>query len=113
MATPTSPIRPRKPPPFAKLSKVLTDPDLPLKANERLVALVMFQHVNLTTMQCYPSIETIRRRAKVSRNTVVDTVKHLQQLGLVKVTKERVGGRFSRSVYDFTEVKNRRNRVRG
>ncbi len=108
-------LRPKKRPdaPFAKLSKVFTAPDLPLKANERLVALVMFQHVNLTTMQCYPSIDSISRRAKVGRHTVIRTIKRLQEIGLLKVTKQRRQGKFDRNTYDFTEVKFRCGRVSG
>ena len=103
--------RRRRDPPFANLTKVFTEPDLPLKANERLVALVMFQHVNLTTMQCWPSVDNIARRAKVSRHTVIDTIKALRKLGLVKVSKKRTKGKFDRNVYDFSEVKYRTNRV--
>jgi hypothetical protein len=101
----------KKSTPFARLSKVLTEPELPLKANQRLVALVMFQHVDLETMQCFPSVDTIARRAKVSRHTVIDTIKVLQNLGLVKVSKKRTKGKFDRNVYDFSEVKYRTNRV--
>ncbi len=103
--------RRRRSPPFAKLSKVLTEPDLPLRANERLVALVTFQYANLKTMQCWPSIETIARRANVSRHTVIRAVKKLQHLGLVTVTKTREKGKFDRSVYDFSPLKRRRNLV--
>ncbi len=105
-------IAPRKKPaPFAKLSKVLTEPDLPLKANERLVALVMFQYINLTTMQCWPSVEFIARRAKVSRNTVCRTIKALQEMGLMEVTKKRVKGKFDRNIYDFRNVRKCCDRV--
>ena len=97
--------------PFAKLTKVFTEPDLPLKANERLVALVMFQHVNLTTMQCYPSIDTICRRAKVGRNSVSGTIKALEKLGLLKVKKGRRQGKFDRNVYDFSNVRKYCDRV--
>lgn len=103
--------RRRPKPPFAKLTKVFTEPDLPLKANERLVALVMFQHVNLTTMQCYPSIDTICRRAKVGSHTVARTIKVLQALGLLEVTKQRAKGKFERNVYDFSNVRKRCDRV--
>ena len=108
-------LRPKKRPdaPFAKLTKVFTEPDLPLKANERLVALVMFQHVNLTTMQCWPSIDTICRRAKVGRNTVCRTIKELQTIGLMKATKKRTKGKFDRNVYDFSNIRKWRDRVSG
>lgn len=105
--------RRRLDPPFARLSKVLTEPNLPLRANERLVALVMFQHVNLKTMQCWPSVDTIARRAKVGRHTVARTIKVLQKIGLMKVTKKRVNGKFDRNVYDFSAIKIMRNRVSG
>ena len=103
--------RRRPKPPFAKLSKVLTEPDLPLKANERLVALVMFQYINLTTMQCWPSVDIIARRAKVSRNTVCRTIKTLQKIGLMEVTKKRAKGKFDRNIYDFTNVRKYCDRV--
>ena len=105
-------LRPKKRPdaPFAKLTKVFTEPDLPLKANERLVALVMFQHINLTTMQCWPSVDTIARRAKVNKHTVTRTVKRLQEIGLLKVTKKRTKGKFDRNIYDFSAVKFMHNR---
>jgi hypothetical protein len=105
--------RKRPDPPFAKLSKVLTEPDLPLKANQRLVALVMFQHVNLKTMQCWPSVNTIARRARVGRHTVAGTIKKLQEIGLMEVTKKRVRGKFDRNVYDFSAIRSLRNRVSG
>ena len=105
-------LRPKKRPdaPFAKLSKVFTEPDLPLKANERLVALVMFQHINMTTMQCWPSVDTIARRAKVNKHTVTRTVKKLEEIGLLKVTKKRTKGKFDRNVYEFSAVKFMDNR---
>ena len=105
--------RKRPAPPFARLSKVLTEPDLPLRANERLVALVMFQHVNLTTMQCWPSVDTIARRAKVGRHTVARTIKVLLEIGLIEVTKKRVNGKFDHNVYDFSAIKIMRNCVSG
>ena len=101
----------KRPTPFAKLSKVLTEPELPLKANERLVALVIFQHVNLTTMQCWPSLDNIARRAKVGRHTVCRTIKKLQTLGLMEVTKKRAKGKFDRNIYDFSNVRKYRDRV--
>lgn len=103
--------RRRPEPPFARLSKVLTEPDLPLKANERLVALVMFQHISLKTMKCWPSMDTITRRAKVSRHTVIRTIRVLQEVGLLKVKKRRVNGRFERNEYDFSAIKTRRDHV--
>ena len=90
---------------------MFTEPDLPLKANERAVALVIFQHVNMTTMQCWPSVDTIARRAKVGKHTVTRTIKALQKLGLMRLTKKRVQGKFDRNVYDFSAIKNRRDRV--
>ena len=106
------PQRKRKRPPFARLCRVLTEPKLPLKSNERLVALVMFSYCNMTDFKCWPSIASIRRRARVSRNTVVATICKLKQLGLVTVEKERHKGRFARNVYDFSEVYRRRDQVR-
>lgn len=97
--------------PFARLSKVLTEPDLPLRANERLVALVMFQYVNMTTMQCWPSIDTICRRAKVGRNTVFETIKALKEIGLITVEKKRKKGKFDRNIYDFSNVRKYCDRV--
>ena len=88
----------------AQLSKFFTDPQLDFRANERVVAVVIFQHVNLRTMQSYPSIDTICRRAKVSRNTVCRTIKKLQELRLMKVIKKRDGGKYSRNVYDFSAL---------
>ena len=108
-------LRERQKPPrrvFGKLSKVLTDPDLPLRTNERLVALVIFQHVNLKTMKCWPTIHTISRRAKVTRNTVCKTIKKMEKMGLVNVAKERKGGRFQQSIYDFTPILGRVYQVR-
>ena len=101
----------KKPAPFAKLSKVLTEPGLPLKANERLVALVIFQHVRMTDMKCWPSIDTICRRAKVGRNTVSNTIKALKGIGLVTVEKKRTNGKFDKNIYDFSNVRKYRDRV--
>ncbi len=106
-------VQKKKPTPFAKLSKVFTEPNIPLKANQRVVALVMFQHVNMTSMQCYPSIDTIVRRAKVGRNTVCETIKLLQEIGLMTVKKQRREGKFDRNVYDFSNVRKWRDRVSG
>ena len=103
--------RKKKPPPFARLSKVLTEPNLPLKANERLVALVMFQYVDMRTMQCWPSVNTICRRAKVGRNTVAHTIKLLKELGLMTVSRKRSKGKYDRNIYDFSNVKKYRDRV--
>ena len=103
--------RRRPNPPFAKLTKVFTEPDLPLTANERLVALVMFQHVDLKTMKCWPTIGTITRRAKVGRHTVARTIKALEKIGLLKVTKQRSKGRFHRNIYDFSGVRKQCDRV--
>ena len=89
---------------YAKLSKLLTEPGLDLRANERLVALVIFQHVDLDTMICWPSIGTIGRRARVSRNTVCRTIKKLKALAILTVSKERDAGKFFRSVYDFSPL---------
>ena len=100
-----------KPVSFARLTKVFTEPELKLKANERLVALVMFQHVNMTTMQCYPSIDTICRRAKVGSHTVARTIKALQALGLLEVTKQRARGKFDRNIYDFSNVRKQCDRM--
>ena len=86
---------------YAKLSKLLTEPGLDLRANERLVALVIFQHVNLETMTCYPSTNSIARRAKVGRNAVSKATKKLVALGLMTISKERNAGQYSRNVYDF------------
>jgi len=103
--------RRRRDPPFAKLIKVLTEPDLSLKANERLVALVMFQHVRMTDMRCWPSIHTICRRAKVGRNTVFRTIKTLEKIGLMTVEKKRKKGKFDSNVYDFSNVRKHCDRV--
>ena len=85
----------------SRLSKHFTEPEVDLRANERLVALVIFQHVNLETMTCWPSIESIVRRARVGRNTVCRTIKRLKELGMMTVSKKRDAGKFSRNVYDF------------
>ena len=91
-------------PSFAMMSKVLTAPDLDLKASERLVALILLQHADAKTMRCWPSIDTIAARAKMKRQTVCNAIKTLRKLGLVQVTKERSGGKFLRNRYDLTAV---------
>lgn len=86
--------------------KVLTHPGLPLRANERAVALVMFSYADMETLLCYPSIDEISRRAKVGRETVCRTTKKLQDLGLVKVTKKhRTGGEYACNEYDFNPLR--------
>lgn len=99
--------RPKREPSFAQLSKALTEPDLPLTSSQRAVALVIFQHVRMTDMKCWPSVETIRRRAKASKNTVYSTIKILQEIGLMTVQKQRTQGKFARNVYDFSNTKSR------
>ena len=96
---------------WPQLSKVLTEPDLPLTANERLVALVILQHCSMTEMCCYPSIETIRRRARVSKNTVHRAIKNLKSLGLLTVEKHRTDGKFERNIYNFSALKTSCHRV--
>ena len=96
---------------FAQMTKVFTEPDIPLTNSERLIALVIFQHIDQDTMLCYPSVDTIKRRAKASRNTVCRTIKLLQELGLMKVEKQRIKGKFDRNVYDFSAVRTRLHRV--
>jgi len=89
-----------------QLSKVLTEPLLPLTASERLVAMIIFQHANPKTLRCYPSIGAIRQRGKVSKNTVHATITKLKHLRLVKVEKRRLEGRWARNEYDFTPLLN-------
>jgi hypothetical protein len=92
-------------PSFIRLTKVLTDPDLPLNASERIIALVIFQHVSIKDMKCFPSVDTICRRAKVSKNTVYRTIRKLQELKLMTVEKRRNNGKFERNIYDFSILK--------
>ena len=82
--------------------KALTRSDLPLRANERAVALVILMYADMKTLTCYPSIDEISRCACVSRNTVCRTIKKLEKLRLVKVNKRKqASGRFDRNEYDF------------
>ena len=86
--------------------KALTRPELDLKANERLVALVILSFVDMQTLTCYPSIDEIRRRARVCRNTTSRAIKKLQVLGLMNVAKRRTaGGKFARNEYDLTPLR--------
>ena len=92
--------------------KVLTRPDLPLRANERAVALVIFSYADMTTLTCYPSIDEICRRASVGRSTVCGATKKLRELGLMNVTKrQRAGGKFAGNEYDFNPLRMHINRV--
>ena len=94
--------------------KALTRPELDLRANERLVALVILSFAGKQTLTCYPSIDEISRRANVSRNTVCRTIKKLRDLGLIKVTKRKqAGGKFERSLYDFNSLRRHIGRVSG
>ena len=100
--------RSRRPMWWPELMKILTHPDLPLKPNQRLVALVILSHIDLKTMTCYPSQDLIRRRARVSRNTVSETIKRLEELKLIAVSKQRqTEGRFDRNLYDFNPLRTR------
>ena len=94
--------RRRVPIPWPKFMKALTRADLPLKANEVAVALVILSYADMTTLTCFPSIDEIRRHAHVSRNTVCRTIKKLEKLRLVTVSKRKqASGRFDRNEYDF------------
>ena len=103
--------RKKKRAPRFRLLKMLNEPDLTLRANELMVAVVIFQHVNLKTLQCWPSIETICKRAKVSRRTVIRAVKKMQEQGLVTVSSTRQKGKFTKNVYDFGCLEKKLNRV--
>ena len=88
------------------LMKALTRPELDLRANERLVALVILSFADMQTLTCYPSIDEICRRARVGRNTTTDAIKNLRVLGLVNVAKRRsAGGKFARNEYDFNPLR--------
>jgi len=92
--------------------KALTRPELDLKTNERLVALVILSFADMQTLTSYPSINEIRRRAKVNRNTVSRAIKNLRKLGLMNVTKRRnAGGKFARNEYDFNPLRQHIYRV--
>ncbi len=92
--------------------KALTRPELDLRTNERLVALVILSFVDLQTLTAYPSLDEIRRRAKVSRNTASRAIKKLQKLGLMNVAKKRSAvGKFARNEYDFNPLRNQIYRV--
>jgi len=92
------------------LAKVLTDPKWPLRGNDRIVAVVIFMFANMTTLTCYPSIDEICRRAKVSPNTAYRAISELQRLGLMKKTKRRsAGGKFDGNFYDFNPLRTHLN----
>jgi hypothetical protein len=94
--------------------KILTLPEWPLSANERAVALVIFSFADLETLTCYPTIETICKRAHVGRNTVSRTTGLLVELDLVKITKRRgKRGRYDRNLYDFNPLRMHIGRVAG
>ena len=100
--------------PWPKFMKVLTRPDLPLRANERAVALVIFMYADMNTLTCYPSIDEICRHAAVSRNTACRAIKKLVELGLVKVSKRKQEGvKFERNLYDFNPLRMQIGRVSG
>lgn len=88
----------------AAMSKLLTDPDWRLTTSERLIALIIFQHARMNTLRCYPSVQTICRRGKVSKNTVARTIKKLYELDLMVVNKTRSSGKFMRNEYDFSPL---------
>lgn len=88
--------------PWPKYMKALTRTVLPLHANERAVALVIFSYSDVNSLTCYPSIDEISRHAHVSRNTVCRTIKKMVKLRLVEVRKRKQAtGRFERNEYDF------------
>ena len=96
---------------FARLSKFLTDPNLPLTSSQRLIALIIFQHVNIRTLRCFPSVNTICRRGKVSKNTVANAIKILCKLGLMAVNKKRDSGQYARNEYDFSPLARKLDQV--
>ena len=104
--------RRRVPIPWPKFMKALTRTDLPLKANERAVALIILSYADMKTLTCFPSIDEIRRHAHVSRNTVCRTIKKLVKLRLVTVNKRKqASGRFDRNEYDFNLLRQQVYRV--
>ena len=98
--------------PWPKLAKALIEPNLPLRANERAVALTIFLYADMTTLTCYPSIREIARHAGVGRNTVCRAIRKMKEIGLVIVTKKhRQGGKFAGNEYDFNILRTRINRI--
>ena len=92
-------------PSFERMAKVLTEPNLDLRANERLVALVLLSFADRKTMRCWPSIDTIAARAKIKRQTACQAIKKLEELRLILVTKVSTGaGRYPRNEYSLTPI---------
>jgi len=53
---------------------------------------------------CYPSVQTICQRGKVSKNTVAKATKNLCKLDLMLVHKKRESGQYARNEYDFSPL---------
>ena len=61
-------------------------------AKHRLVLLILCSHHHNTTAACFPSYETIARETGYRRRGVIDTVKELEENGLLTKQVRRVSG---------------------
>lgn len=69
-----------------------------LNENDRRVGAVLLEHFNRKTGRCDPSIGRIARLLDIDTRTVIRSVRHLEDAGLLK--KHRHGGHLNRNQYD-------------
>ena len=62
---------------------VLTDYDL--KPNEGWVYIWIVSHINGKTGDAFPSLSTLAKETKLSKPTVVNSIHHLEEIGLIEV----------------------------
>ncbi|MFT7880468.1 MAG: helix-turn-helix domain-containing protein [Sulfurimonas sp.] len=58
--------------------------DIPLKANDKLVFLVLCEYADDDTCTCYPSLSTIVRKASISKGALSYSLNVLENLGFIK-----------------------------
>ena len=77
--------------------------DNSLTSTEKLVAMTLAVHRNVSTMSCCPSYNTLSKETKISRAWVVKTINSLIEKGvIVKVEPPRDGRQYKSNHYYFT-----------
>ncbi|AKV86386.1 hypothetical protein AKG07_08815 [Microbacterium sp. CGR1] len=79
--------------------------DSDLSSHELAVYIVLLRFRDHKTGTCFPGMATIADCARVSRDTVKRTIPLLEQRGLIRVTKRKVGTKNLPNVYEVAVAK--------
>src|SRR5947209_1385875 len=69
-----------------------------LTENDRRVGATLLEHFNRKTGRCDPSLGRIARLLEIDTRTVIRSIRHLEQAGLLR--KHRHGGHLNRNQYE-------------